>query len=102
MGGLTVAGSSLGGVIFPLMVQHLLPQVGFGWTMRICAFMILGLLVIANLTISSNFSHKPRPLSVMQYLGPLREVNFGILCAASFFMYCKYSIHIPREVPFHF
>lgn len=53
--------------------------------------MILGLLVVANLTISSNFSHKPRPFSVMQYLGPLREVNFGILCAASFFMYCGYS-----------
>ncbi|CAG8906182.1 unnamed protein product [Penicillium egyptiacum] len=41
VGGLTVAGSSLGGVTFPLMVQHLLPQVGFGWTMRICAFLIL-------------------------------------------------------------
>ncbi|GFF57400.1 LOW QUALITY PROTEIN: hypothetical protein IFM46972_10781 [Aspergillus udagawae] len=37
---------------FPTDVQHLLPQVGFGWTMRICAFLILGLLVIANLTIN--------------------------------------------------
>lgn len=79
------------------MVQHLLPQVGYGWTMRICAFMILGLLVIANLTISSNFSHKPRPFSVMHYLGPLREANFGILCAASFFMYCEYSKFLPRR-----
>lgn len=95
VGGLTVAGSSLGGVIFPLVVQHLLPQVGYGWTMRICAFMILGLLVIANLTISSNFSHKPRRLSVMHYLGPLREANFGILCAASFFMY--WGMFIPFD-----
>jgi MFS family permease len=100
-GGLTVAGSSLGGVIFPLMVQHLLPQVGFGWTMRICAFMILVLLVIANLTISSNFAHKPHPFSIMHYLGPLRELNFGVLCAASFFMYCEYSTSIPREITFH-
>jgi hypothetical protein len=61
------------------MIQHLLPQVGFGWTMRICAFQILGLLVIANLTISSNLRHEPRPLSVIHYLGPLRELNFGIL-----------------------
>ncbi|KAG0152629.1 hypothetical protein PDIDSM_1109 [Penicillium digitatum] len=95
VGGLTVAGSSLGGVIFPLMVQHLLPQVGFGWTMRICAFMILGLLVIANLTISSNFSHAPRPFSVVRYLGPLRELNFGILCTASFFMY--WGLFIPFD-----
>ncbi|KAJ5963702.1 uncharacterized protein N7479_003578 [Penicillium vulpinum] len=92
VGGLTVAGSSLGGVIFPLMVQHLLPQVGFGWTMRICAFLILGLLVIANLTISSNFPHTPRPFSVMRYLGPLQELNFGILCTASFFMYWGLSV----------
>ncbi|GFF95101.1 hypothetical protein IFM53868_07850 [Aspergillus udagawae] len=89
VGGLTVAGSSLGGVIFLLMAQHLLPQVGFGWTMRICAFLILGLLVIANLAISSNLRHAPRPFSVMHYLGPLRELNFGILFpilnGASFF-----------------
>ncbi|KAF9884683.1 hypothetical protein FE257_001376 [Aspergillus nanangensis] len=87
VGGLTVAGSSLGGVIFPLMVQHLLPQVGFGWTMRICAFLILGLLIIANLTISSNLRHAPRPFSAMHYFGPLRELNFVMLCTASFFMY---------------
>ncbi|EAW15403.1 putative monocarboxylate transporter [Aspergillus fischeri NRRL 181] len=95
VGGLTVAGSSLGGVIFPLMVQHLLPQVGFGWTMRICAFLILGLLVIANLTISSYFRHAPRPFSVMHYLGPLRALNFGILCTASFFMY--WGLFIPFD-----
>ncbi|KAJ5505618.1 Major facilitator superfamily domain general substrate transporter [Penicillium expansum] len=95
VGGLTVAGSSLGGVIFPLMVQHLLPQVGFGWTMRICAFMILGLLIIANLAISSNLSHAPRPFSVMHYLGPLREVNFGILCTASFLMY--WGLFVPFD-----
>lgn len=33
-GGLAITGSSLGGVIFPIMVVHLLPKVGFGWTMR--------------------------------------------------------------------
>jgi hypothetical protein len=96
-----VAGSSLGGVIFPLMVQHLLPQVGFGWTMRICAFLILGLLVIANLTISSSLRHAPRPFSVMHCLGPLRELNFGIVCTASFFMYCEYSTPILRKDTLH-
>lgn len=85
--GLTVAGSSLGGVIFPLMVQHLLPKVGFGWTMRICAFLILGMLIIANLLITSNLTHGPRPFSLMQYIAPLRELNFCILCAAEFFMF---------------
>jgi len=43
--GIMAAGSSLGGVIFPIMITHLLPLVGFGWSMRIAAFIILGLLV---------------------------------------------------------
>ncbi|EED16307.1 monocarboxylate permease, putative [Talaromyces stipitatus ATCC 10500] len=85
--GLTVAGSSLGGVIFPLMVQHLLPEVGFGWTMRICGFLILGMLVIANLFISSALAHKHRPFHIMQYIAPLRELNFAILCVSEFFMF---------------
>jgi MFS family permease len=36
--GVVASGSSLGGVIFPIMVEWLVPQVGFGWAMRICAF----------------------------------------------------------------
>lgn len=43
--GFVAAGSSLGGIIFPIMVQRMLPQVGFGWAMRTAAFLILFLLV---------------------------------------------------------
>ena len=83
-----MAGSSLGGVIFPLMVQHLIPDIGFPWSMRICAFLIFTLLIFAILTVSSNITHKPRPISIMDYIGPLGETNFAILAVASFFMYC--------------
>lgn len=71
------------------MVQHLVPQVGFGWTMRICAFLILFLLAFANLTINSNLQHTSRPFNLMDYLGPLREVNFCLMCVSVFFLYCK-------------
>ncbi|PQE19424.1 monocarboxylate permease protein [Rutstroemia sp. NJR-2017a BBW] len=46
--GIIASGSSLGGVILPIMVNRLIPQIGFGWTMRAVAFIILGLLIIAN------------------------------------------------------
>lgn len=72
------------------MVQHLLPQVGFGWTMRICAFLILGMLVIANTCISSALPHKPRPFYIMQYIAPLKDLNFLVLCISEFFMFCKF------------
>jgi hypothetical protein len=52
-GGLKIAGSSLGGVIFPLMVSNLIPKIGFPWTMRACAFLILGLLLTTKFTVSS-------------------------------------------------
>jgi MFS family permease len=90
-GGLAIAGSSLGGVIFPIMVVHLLPKVGFGWTMRICAFLILGLLIITNLTVSSYLQHSPKPFKLSQYLGPLREIKFILMCLGSFFLYCERS-----------
>lgn len=71
------------------MVQHLLPEVGFGWTMRICAFLILALLAFAILAVSSGVKHAPRPFNIADYVQPLRESNFLIISVASFFLYCK-------------
>ena len=53
--GITVSGSSIGGIIWPIMLDRLLniDGVSFGWTMRIAGFMMLPLLVIACLTVRS-------------------------------------------------
>ncbi|OCL10364.1 major facilitator superfamily transporter [Glonium stellatum] len=85
--GLVAAGSSLGGVIFPIMVIHLIPEVGFGWAMRICAFLILGLLIFANLTVRSRIAPTKRPFSPMAFVRPLKEPSFFLLTAAVFFFY---------------
>ena len=73
------------------MVQHLIPQIGFGWTMRTCAFFILALLIFANLKVRSNLKHVPRRFDVRDYFRPLRETNFAILAVAYFFMYCTFG-----------
>ncbi|KAJ5517404.1 MFS transporter asaE [Penicillium freii] len=86
-GGVAIAGSSLGGVIFPFMVNHLLSSIGFAWTMRACAFLILGLMLITYALISSNVTHTPKEFKLKSYLTPLRECNFLLLCVVSFFMY---------------
>jgi MCP family monocarboxylic acid transporter-like MFS transporter 10 len=36
--GVQAAGSSIGGVIFPIMIRKLIPEIGFGWTMRLIGF----------------------------------------------------------------
>ncbi|KAJ9296562.1 hypothetical protein DTO271G3_5260 [Paecilomyces variotii] len=86
-GGFAIAGSSLGGVVFPFMVNHLLRAIGFAWTMRSCAFLILGLLLVTCTLVSSNAIHTPREFKFSHYLTPLRECNFLLMCIASFFMY---------------
>lgn len=45
--GVVVAGSSLGGVIFPIAASQMLANetLGFGWTIRICGFLVLALLI---------------------------------------------------------
>lgn len=96
-GGLTVAGSSVGGVIFPLMVNHLLPKIGFGWTMRACAFLILGLWAITVATISANVPRKNRTFGFNKYLQPFKESNFIILFAFAFFLYCTYEARTPTH-----
>ncbi|KAH7394620.1 major facilitator superfamily domain-containing protein [Pyrenochaeta sp. MPI-SDFR-AT-0127] len=83
--GLVAAGSSLGGVIFLILVIRLIPQVGFGWAMRTCAFLILVLLVFANATVRSRLAPAKRPFSAMAFIRPLKEPIFLLLTAAVFF-----------------
>lgn len=47
--GITACGSGLGGIIFPLLIQELLPRVGFGWSVRIIGFIQAGSLIVAIL-----------------------------------------------------
>lgn len=47
--GIAASGSSLGGVIYPILFHKLLPQVGFAWTTRILGFVILGTMMVPNL-----------------------------------------------------
>lgn len=51
--GIASSGSSLGGVIFPVMLNRLLnhTSAGFGWTVRAAGFLILALAMIAVATV---------------------------------------------------
>lgn len=85
--GTMASGSSLGGVILPIMVSKLIPQVGFPWTMRAVAFMMLGMLIIANFTVKSRLPSQPKKLDMMSFVRPLKEPAFALLCLASFLFF---------------
>ena len=66
------------------MVQKLIPEVGFGWAMRISAFIILALLAYANVTVKSRLSPMKKPWGIMEFLTPFKEPPFSLTVLASF------------------
>ncbi|KNG89866.1 monocarboxylate permease [Aspergillus nomiae NRRL 13137] len=82
--GVAASGSSLGGVIFPIMVSKLIPQVDFGWAMRICAFLILFMLGITNLTLRSRLKPQNKAFDIMAFVRPLHDLKFVLTAAAAF------------------
>jgi len=53
--GLAAAGSSLGGVIYPIVFYKLIDQVGFGWSTRVIGFIALATLLIPNFVMKMRF-----------------------------------------------
>ena len=44
--GLAIGGSSLGGIIYPIVLYRLIGQIGFAWAVRVIGFIALGTLLI--------------------------------------------------------
>jgi MFS family permease len=80
-----IAGSSLGGVIFPIALNEMLrkPNLGFGWSVRILGFVILALLAPSCLVIKARLP--PRKSSFL-ILSALKEPPFITLVASCFFL----------------
>lgn len=38
--GIGASGSATGGLVFPVIVQQLLPKIGFAWTVRVLGFVV--------------------------------------------------------------
>ena len=74
--GVMATGSSLGGIIFPIMLNRLIKAIGYGWAMRASAFLILGLLLIAIATVKVRTVHNKPPLSRAQMAKPFKELPF--------------------------
>ncbi|KAI1398650.1 MFS general substrate transporter [Hypoxylon fuscum] len=85
--GIMVSGSSLGGVILPIMMNKLIPQIGFGWTMRVLGFMFLALCGFACCTVKSRLPPRKKPLNVLDYTRPLKEPVFLCIVCGGFFFF---------------
>jgi len=97
--GIVAAGSSIGGVIFPIMIYRLLPMVGFAWSMRIAAFTILFMSLIATFTVTSRLVPVKRPWTIKEYSEPLREPAFLMLTAGSFMYFLGMFLPLTFIIP---
>ncbi|KAL0264519.1 hypothetical protein SLS55_000469 [Diplodia seriata] len=90
--GVAAAGGSIGGIIFPLMLQALFPKVGFGWATRILGFIFIVLCGVAQLCIKSRLPPKPGS-SVLPDFRIFRDPSFALVTAGVFFM--EWGLFVP-------
>lgn len=83
--GFTACGTSLGGIIFPIMIRFLLPQVGFQWTVRIMALVMA--VALAFGFIATRTRLPPRPVGKLFDMAVIKSANLLLYCAASFFAF---------------
>lgn len=109
--GIAFIGGGFGGVLFPLMIQSLLPQVGWGWSIRILAFVLLVLCAISVAFCRSRVpSHKgaettwrdtlPDPRIFMDGTGAMALTTAGVLLTdLAYFIPITYtpSYYIDRQ-----
>lgn len=85
--GVIAAGSSLGGVIFPIVLQRLFPRIGFGWTIRAVGLINLVCLALSCLTMRTRLPKRPVPVSeLLKFidLGGFKDLRFTLISAAAF------------------
>ncbi|KAL8711111.1 MAG: hypothetical protein Q9220_004492 [cf. Caloplaca sp. 1 TL-2023] len=85
--GIMASGSSLGGVILPIMVDKIIAHAGFPWAMRGVSFLLLGLLIYANLTVRSRLPPSPKPWTLLEFIRPLGELSYFLVVFASFLFF---------------
>ncbi|KAI0672426.1 major facilitator superfamily domain-containing protein [Trametes maxima] len=92
--GLTTGGSATGGVVFPILLEQLIPKVGFGWAVRIGAFILLACLIVSCLTIRTRLPLTGR-LSFRTAIdvGGFRDPRYTLAAVGSFLLF--YGFFIP-------
>lgn len=81
--GIGAMGSCTGGVVFPIIIQQLLPRIGFPWAVRVCGF----LMVITNAVTISLYRTRlpPRTTGPLVEWSSFKEPTFVLYIAAMFF-----------------
>ncbi|KAB5522146.1 monocarboxylate permease [Coniochaeta sp. 2T2.1] len=78
--GIASSGSSLGGVIYPIVLSRLIPRVGFPWAVRAMGFIALATFLVP-LAVMRVRVHPPKPRAVVDWAA-FRDVPFMLFTLA--------------------
>lgn len=84
--GIANTSGSIGGITIPLILQRLIPTVGFPWAVIVIGFVFLVLAIPANLFIKSRLPSTSLRMSFAPDLRPLMRPNFALCTAGTFLM----------------
>ncbi|KAF3012829.1 hypothetical protein E8E14_009193 [Neopestalotiopsis sp. 37M] len=81
--GVSACGSSVGGIIYPIVLKRLIDQIGFRWAVRVMAFIMLGTLSVSVAVMKPRLPpRKSGPLINTKELG--NKIFLGWLAAVFF------------------
>ncbi|KAJ6115106.1 hypothetical protein N7486_000884 [Penicillium sp. IBT 16267x] len=80
--GLTTSGSATGGLVFPAVVLRLLPQIGYGWTMRVLGLISLATLIPCVLLFKQRLP--PRTSGPLVEWAAFKELSYLLFAAGMF------------------
>lgn len=97
--GLALSGGSIGGVIFPLVLENLAPKIGFAWSTRVIGLITLVLLVPGCVLVRANFPPKdPSPPSIKVFLPDLSILRDPVLALTTLgVFFIEWVFFIPLE-----
>lgn len=80
--GIAAAGSASGGLVFPAVVEQLLPRIGFPWTMRVLGFITLATQIPALLWLKQRLP--PRKSGPILELAAFKELPYLLFSMGMF------------------
>ncbi|KAK4124553.1 MFS general substrate transporter [Parathielavia appendiculata] len=97
--GIATTAGGVGGVVFPVLLRALLPSVGFAWSCRILALIMLGLAIPSNLFIKTRLTPakgrdgRSKVQSVWPDFSVFKDARFAFASIGIFFM--EWGLFVP-------
>lgn len=85
--GIMASGSSLGGVILPIMMTRMSATVGFPWAIRTVAFLFIFMLGICSLTVKSRMPPMRKPFLLSDYTGGFKDPAYVFTLIGGFMFF---------------